>query len=73
MRRALERAIGWAETFCQGRCRQSDDGKYVRAVLNSTLARRFELHAFSPACSKPLNITAMPIPQTDADAKRAYA
>lgn len=48
----------------------SDEGKYVCAVLNSTLARWFALHAPSAACSKSLSIEDMPIPKIDSVAQR---
>ena len=41
----------------------SDEGKYVCAVLNSTLARWFALHAPFDACSKISSIEDMPIPK----------
>ena len=42
---------------------ESDEGKYICAVLNSTLARWFALHAPSAACSKASGIEDMPIPK----------
>ena len=51
----------------------STEGKYVCAVLNSTLARWFALHAPSAACSKAAGIEDMPIPRIGADEARAFA
>ena len=42
---------------------ESDEGKYICAVLNSTLARWFALRAPSAACSKASGIEDMPIPK----------
>ena len=49
---------------------ESDEGKYVCAVLNSALARWFALHAPSAACSKILSIDDMPIPKIGLVAQR---
>ena len=51
----------------------SNEGKYVCAVLNSTLARWFALHAPPTACSKAAGIEDMPIPRIGADEARAFA
>lgn len=51
----------------------SDEGKYVCAVLNSTLARWFVLHAPSAGCSKASSVEEMPIPRIGADEERAFA
>ena len=51
----------------------STEGKYVCAVLNSTLARWFALHAPSAECSKAAGIEDMPIPRIGADEARAFA
>lgn len=48
----------------------SDEGKYVCAVLNSTLARWFTLYAPSAACSKIQSIEDMPIPDVGLAAQR---
>ncbi len=48
----------------------SDDGKYVCAVLNSTLARWFALHTPYAECSKTLSIEDMPIPKIGLVAQR---
>ena len=48
----------------------SEDGKYVCAVLNSTLARWFVLHAPYASCSKTFNIEDMPIPKSGLVAQR---
>ena len=48
----------------------SDDGKYVCAVLNSTLAHWFALHAPSAACSKTSSVEDMPIPKIGLVAQR---
>ena len=51
----------------------SGDAKYVCAVLNSTLARWFALRAPSAACSKPMSIKDIPIPQIGEDEMRTFA
>ena len=59
---------GYRKTFVMDDA--SDDGKYVCAVLNSTLARWFALHAPYASCSKTLNIEDMPIPKSGLVAQR---
>ncbi len=49
---------------------ESDEGKYVCAVLNSTLARWFALHARSAVHSKSSGIKDMPIPKIGLAAQR---
>lgn len=51
----------------------SDEGKYVCAVLNSTLARWFALHAPSAAGSIASSVKEMPIPRIGVDEERAFA
>lgn len=48
----------------------SVEGKYVCAVLNSTLARWFALHAASAGCSGDLSLEDMPIPKIGLVAQR---
>ena len=48
----------------------SDEGKYVCAVLNSTLARWFALHAADGACSRTSSVEDMPIPKIGLVAQR---
>ncbi len=50
----------------------SGDAKYVCAVLNSTLARWFALHAPSAACSKASGIEVMPAPKIPGDKQRRF-
>ena len=51
---------------------ESEEGKYMCAVLNSELARWFALHASPPAYSRTMSVRDMPTPQLGADEKRAF-
>ena len=52
---------------------ETEEGKYMCAVLNSELARWFALHASPPECSKPIGVRDMPIPQIGAVEKSTFA
>ena len=52
---------------------ESEEGKYMCAVLNSELARWFTLRATPPERSKLMGVRDMPIPQIGADEKRIFA